>query len=306
MVGVVAIGLVAAACAPAPPSAPVYDSACSGTLVASTPGTVAANTLTELSGLAASRGDAGVWWGHNDSISNSNEDLKLFAIGDDGRNYAEFTLTGAANVDWEDIAVGPGPAPGVNYVYVGDIGDNAKARGSIVIYRFPEPAVNTGSTGVTSSITAFDTFTFTYPDGPHDAEALIVDPATGDLFVVTKEVSGNAQVFRAPANAASGALTQAATISLGFLHAITAGDVTAAGDVVALRSYWTVFLYPRPAGTPLTDAFTQPVCFGGTPAATISVNPEPQLESIAFTPDGRGYVTAAEGAHPTLHRFTAP
>jgi len=295
-VGIAAIGLVAAACAPAPPSSPVYDSACNGTMVASTPGTVASNAVTELSGLAASRTNAGVWWGHNDSGNAP----KVFAIGDDGGNLAEFTLTGATNVDWEDIAVGPGPTPGVNYVYVGDIGDNTKTRASIVVYRFPEPTVPASKPNQPASSVAVETLTFTYPDGPHDAEALIVDPSSGALFVITKDVSGNAQIFRAAAPIGSGQLLPAGTVSLGFPHAITGADVTAAGDVLALRSYFTVFLYPRPAGAPLTDAFTQPVCFGGAPA------PGPQFEAIAFTPDGRGYVTAAEGSHPTLFKFTAP
>ena len=85
------------------------------------------------------------------------------------------------------------------------------------------------------------TLNLTYPDGPHDAEALLVDPNTGDLFVVTKDlVGGVAQVFRAPANLASGsttALTQVATVSLGAGQGVTGADVTPAGDVVALRTY---------------------------------------------------------------------
>lgn len=302
VVGITAVGLVAAACAPAPPSSPVYDSACNGTLVASEPGTVKSNALTELSGLAASRTNAGVWWGHNDSISSSNDDLELFAIGDDGRNYAELALTGAANVDWEDIAVGPGPAPGVSYVYIGDIGGNIAPRSSVVVYRFPEPVVNTATTGVAGTISTFDTLTFTYPDGPHDAEALIVDPASGDLFVITKTFSAGdpARVFRADANLPAGSTTGLTEVATLPYPLITGADVTAAGDVVAVRTYFSVLLFARPAGAPLADAFAQPMCFGAVPPGLA------QYESIAFTPDGRGYVTAAEGAHPTLHRFTAP
>src|SRR2546429_179177 len=39
--------------------------------------------------------------------------------------------------------------------------------------------------------------TFVYPDGPHDAEALLVDPVSGEIFIVTKALGGTAQVFRA-------------------------------------------------------------------------------------------------------------
>jgi hypothetical protein len=305
VLAVAALGAGAAACAPAPPTSPVYDSACNGSMVERTPEpTVASNAVTELSGLAASRTNAGVWWGHNDSGNAP----KVFAIGDNGANLAEFTLKGATNIDWEDIAVGPGPAPGVSYVYVGDIGGNISPRNSVVLYRFPEPTVGATQPFVAQPIAAFDTLTFTYPNNEtHDAEALIADPATGDLFVFTKDFSGTAQIFRAAAPLGSGELLPAGTVSLGPLHAITGADVTAAGDVVALRSYWTVFLYPRPAGAPLTDAFGQPVCSGATPAASFTNPPSPQLESIAFTPDGRGYVTAADNtSHQKLYRFTAP
>jgi len=153
------------------------------------------------------------------------------------------------------------------------------------------------------TLTGVSTLTFVYPDGPHDAEALLVDPASGELFIVTKELtSGNGQVFCAPANLASGSTTtleQVATVALGPGGGVTAADVTPAGDVVALRTYFSVVLFGRPAGAPLAQAFSAQSCMGAT--AT-----EAQGEALAFTRDGRGYVTASEGSAPALHRFEAP
>ena len=302
-VAVLAVG--AAACAPAPPTSPVYDSACNGTMVELPQATVASNAVTELSGLAASRTNAGVWWGHNDS-GTAPDAITVFAIGDAGQSYAQFTLNGVANTpttDWEDIAVGPGPTPGVSYVYVGDIGGNISPRHTVLVHRFPEPLVDTSKPPQPTAGIAAETLTFTYPGTEtHDAEALISDPATGELFLITKTLSPNdpARVFRAGANLSAGSTTELEQVATLPYPLITGADVTAAGDVVAVRTYFSVLLFARPAGTSLADAFGQPMCFGSVPAKLA------QFESIAFTPDGRGYVTAAEGLHPTLFHFAAP
>jgi hypothetical protein len=309
----VAIALVLGACAPLPepppsttssttttsPSAGLLAAACAGTLVASTPGSVAADPVTELSGLAASRRTDGILWAHNDS----GDSARVFAVGADGSDRGQYTLGGAGAVDWEDVAVGPGPDPGVSYLYVGDVGDNAAARSSVQVYRVAEPPVpTTGGPPAPQTLTGVARLTLTYPDGPHDAEALLVDPISGDLLLVTKALSGAATVFRAPANLADGsttALTQVAALSLGLGAMVTAADVTPAGDVVALRTYFSVALFPRPAGGSLAAAFAEAPCAG-------AVASESQGEALAFTADGRAYVTASEGSHPPLHRFAAP
>ncbi len=109
-------------------------------------------------------------------------------------------------------------------------------------------------------------------------------------------------MFQGPANLAAGSTTTLAavgTVSLGLGGAVTAADVTPAGDVVALRTYFAVRLFTRPAGTPLAEAFAQYSC----PGKTVS---EAQGEALGFTRDGRGYVTASEGTLPALHAFVAP
>lgn len=307
-VGAAAFAVVVSACVPVTPSEPnpeptpdpsptsVFEAACEGTLVASTPGTIASADIDELSGLSASQRNDGVLWVHNDS----GDSARVFAVSTDGRDLGQYSLAGAGAVDWEDIAVAPGPSAGVSYLYVGDIGDNGVSRASVQVYRVPEPAVDPG-TAVPGShtLTGVARLTVKYPDGAHNAEALLVDPVTGELFVVTKS-SSIAQVFRAPANLADGStttLTQVATVSLGAL--VTAADVSVAGDVVALRTYSSVVVYPRPSGAPLADAFSQASCAG-------AVGAESQGEAVGFTRDGLGYVTASEGSSPALHAFRTP
>ncbi len=277
-------------------ASPVWAAACGGSLVPTTPGVVAEPAVREASGIAAGRRNPGVWWVHNDS----GDSARVFAMGDDGRALGQFTLAGAAARDWEDIAVGPGPVPGVAYLHVGDIGDNSAVRPSVVVYRVAEPAVP-GPVG-TRSLTGVEALTLTYPDGPRDAEALLVDPVSGDLFVIAKTWTGRAGVYRAPAGLAAGSSTVLTLVGTFPLGIVTGADVTPLGDVVAVRTYGSVVLYRRAPGTGLGAAFAGPSCVG--PSAS-----EAQGEAVGFLPDGSGYLTVSEGAGVAIRRFaprTAP
>ena len=137
-----------------------------------------------------------------------------------------------------------------------------------------------------------------YPDGAHDAEALLVDPRSGDLVVVTKELDGRARVYRAPGRLAAGSettLRRVATLRLGLAVLVTGGDVSRSGSVVALRTYGSVLLFARPAGKPLWAAFAGRRCRGIAP-------PELQGEAIAVSSGGRSYVTVGEGERPRIYR----
>lgn len=279
----------------------MLDSACKGTLVASTQGTIASAAITELSGLVASRRTEGVWWGHNDS----GDTARIFAFGGNGNDFGTYALSGAIATDWEDIAAGPGPVANTQYLYVADIGDNARTRSSVRVYRTPEPLVDPNApTPAPQTLTQVDTLTFTYPDGPHDAESIVADPVSGAVLIVTKEFSGTSKVFKAPANLASGSTTTLShvgtvTLGTGLAGLATGADVTPAGDVLAIRTYSTVKVFQRVTGQTLESAVA------GTPCSVAGAS-EGQGEAIGFTRDGRAYVTASEGASPALHRFQAP
>ena len=160
----------------------------------------------ELSGLVLSR--SGLLWTHNDSGGTP----QVFALSRTGQLRAAVTLAGATNVDWEDIAIRG------RTLYVADIGDNLAARADIAIYRFAEPAPGT------SAVPA-DRIVLRYPDGPRDAEALLIDPRSGTVVIVTKDIGGRSDVYVAGRNG----LRRAARLRLGIGQAITAGDVSADG-----------------------------------------------------------------------------
>jgi hypothetical protein len=80
--------------------------------------------LQEASGLVASRTHPGVLWSHNDS----GDGPRLFALTTSVGDLGVFTLDGAEARDWEDLAIGLGPEPGLDYLYAGNIGDNESQR----------------------------------------------------------------------------------------------------------------------------------------------------------------------------------
>lgn len=216
---------------------------------AGTPHTVsfANRLLTESSGVAVSRAQPGILWTLNDS----GNDPLLFATDTLGRDRGTFRVTGARNEDWEAIRIARcGPR---TCLYIGDIGDNAERRPDVLIYRVPEPMVARGGgpgAGVVPAMRPTSRVTelrVRYPDGPHDAESLIVTPA-GDLLLLTK--SGRAiQVYRVPASAWGAGRTVVAD-SLGAipivpetasLRLVTDAALAPDGVRVAVRTYREIF-----------------------------------------------------------------
>lgn len=257
--------------------------------------TVTAPEIDEASGIAASRHNPGVVWTHNDS------DSRLYAVDLTGQLLAEFRVPGLGGADLEDVAIGPGPDPRLSYLYVGDIGDNASSRASIRVFRIPEPAVYPyfAAAPVNEPFPEVESMTFRYPDSAHDAEGLMLDPLSGDLFVLTK-AKGFSQVFRAPAAALTGgAEVVLEAVAAVFFDEVSAADISADGSLVLLRQENYANGWFRAAGQTVVEALA------GNPAfvPVIGTPGEPNGEGAAFAPDGSGYYTISEGAAPVLYFF---
>jgi len=260
------------------------------------PGKLDSAALTEASGLAVSRGSPGVLWTHNDSDPDG---PRLYTFTSAGAPLGVYTLQGAKVRDWEDMALGPGPKAGQDYLYVGDIGDNLEQYASIMVYRVAEPPVDPGKSGVVASISGVEVLTFTYPGGQaHNAETMLVDPQRGDLYVVTKANDGVSKVFLGAAPLTAGSsreLEQVGVLELGLGGLSTGGSVSSAGDWVVVRTYFFARMWPRPADAPLWQAFVGAGC-------SVPLAIEPQGEAIAFAAVGLDYFTTTEGATPALQR----
>ncbi len=251
-------------------------------------GRVQSSAINESSGSASSRVHPGVLWTHNDSGDSS----RIFALTESGILAATVNINNASARDWEDMATGPGP--GGAYIYIADIGDNGKSRGSYQIYRIPEPNVSASDRSRTLSVSA-EVMTFKYPNGSHNSETLLVDPKTGELAVVLK---GDGTVVYSLGQFTTGTRTavQIGQInqSKGGVDTATGGDVSADGSSIAVRDYYEGRLWRRPAGGTLADALS------GTPC-TIPIASGGGGEGLAFAANGTGYFTLNEGLNNPIY-----
>jgi hypothetical protein len=221
-------------------------------------------------------------------------DDQFLAINDGGDQVSVFLLDAACQVadvhtaaldpyDPEDLAVA---ADGT--VWLSDTGDNDAIRGTVALIALRPD----GSSSI---------YRLTYPDGPHDAEALLLAP-DGTPYLVTKEILGASGVYRPGTALVDGgtvALAKVASVNLTFTGTaggpvgqagqvlVTGGAVAKDGSAIALRTY--------------TDAYVWPLSGSDVPAALaaaptrIALPDSPQGEAISFAADGRNLVVASEG-----------
>lgn len=261
------------------------------------PGVVPDQEFDELSGLAASGAFPDVFWAHNDS----GDVPRLLAMNEAGETIGRWAVPGADAVDWEDIATGPGPDGDRSYLYIGDIGDNLAGRDHVTVYRVPEPDTVPTGDGTLEGAEAID---LRYDTGAADAEALLVDPRSGDLVIITKVVSGRSAVLVATADrVVTGAPVTMETVGALQVPApkadaptpvaplpstlVTAADISPDGSIILVRTYQQVLAFARSGDESVAAALA------GTPCVAPS-RPEPQGEAVAWSTTGDAYVTSSE------------
>jgi len=215
----------------------------------------------------------------------------MYAIGDSGSDDRVAELDSnchvqrwidvvAPRVDVEDLSSTPD-----GHLWLADIGDNNAVRTSIGLIEL-DPA-----SGATTS------YPLVYPDGAHDAEAVLIQ-SDGLPVIVTKDYLGASAVYTtaerqhvqdlstAPPTmlAKVGQLRFTPTLTSGGpipragTMAVTGGAVSKDGTVVALRTYTDVYLYTAPDGDVVKALTTKPI--------RVPLPDEPQGEAIAFDAAG--------------------
>ena len=246
---------------------------------------IGSKQLSESSGIAASRITEGVYLTHNDS----GDKPRFFKFSKNGIQ-ATYELKGASALDWEDMA--STRIKGRNWLYFGDIGDNALNRKNISIYRLEEPR------GEERVLSKFDTYSLTYPDGTHNCESLFADPNSGDVYLVTKS-EGASTVFKlkAPSRSGTYVLEKLGSVrpdtGMGkYGRMVTAGDVDPAGKHVILRTYSGALEYH------VKGKFQD--WWKSTPRA-VNLPFMGQSEAICYTSNGQELVTTCEGNPCPVH-----
>lgn len=234
----------------------------------------------EVSGLVASRVTPGRLWAHNDSGK-----PQIFALDVKGTVTGSVAISGAVLEDWEALA--SGSCGNGTCLYIADIGDNNGKRTEIVVYRVPEPAKTGGSVQVDG------VFRASYPDGAHDAEALLAAP-DGTLYVVTKGETGPVALYRFPREVRADTAMRLERVGAPLFQGgpakearITDAAVSSDGEWVVLRTRTALTFYR--AAEFLKGSFRE--------ARSVDLKPlgEPQGEAVAFGPSNNTIYVAGEG-----------
>jgi hypothetical protein len=231
--------------------------------------------VTELSGLVS---DGTHWYAINDGGTK----VQVYVL--DRSCAVQKVLSASADpYDVEDLARA---ADGT--LWLSDTGDNSNKRATVALLELKPSG---------GSVTLHR---LTYPDGPHDTEALLLD-RSGTPYLVTKDILGDAKVYRPSGPLATpgpAPLEQVGTVTIhstdtkgGPVGAfgsvlVTGGATSADGTVVALRTYTDAYLYAAPDGDVAA-------ALKGTPVR-VPLAGEKQGEAVAFEPDGT-LLSAGEG-----------
>lgn len=175
-------------------------------------------------------------------------------------------------------------------IWVGDIGDNDRVRRTVALWKLAPGR----RTPVLHRLS--------YPDGAHDAEALLLS-GDGTPIIVTKDDSGTSELY-----SPSGTLRAGRTVPMRKVGAftlprsttrnpfsifgrrlVTGGAVAPDGSRVVLRTYADALEFDVIGGD-VARAVTE-----GTPRI-IPLPDEPQGESISYSPDGTSLLTISETA----------
>lgn len=247
--------------------------------------------LAETSGLAASHAHPDVLW----LVEDGGNPARLHAVSRRGRRLASLDVAGVSNTDWEDLAAFE--RDGRRYLLVADTGDNGGLRRTLLLHAIEEPArLRDGAT-----LRPAWSIAFRWPDGPRDCEAVAVDPARGQVLLVSKKrrppelfavsldpggrgVRTARRLGRLAGFPAAGAALDDTT----RLRAqVSAADLSPDGRTLAVLSYGGLLLYGRPADLGWSEAIRRAPARRDVPWLH-------QPEAMAWAADGRGLYATGE------------
>ncbi|XP_052772653.1 uncharacterized protein LOC128211678 [Mya arenaria] len=262
-------------------------------------GHVTSHSITEASGLCASRQHHNVLYTHNDSGDTN----RIFAISaTTGQRLMTIYVDGASAHDWEDIACGPCTGGSGHCIYIADTGGNAGGD-SNTIYRVHEPTqdLNNGNGGeMHTHVDSVLKFSW----DQHDCETVMVDNK-GEVYLVSKVGAGHhAKLVHLPSHAWG--TNQREYVNEGVYLSVTSrsynpvgGDISPDGTEVLLKAYGHVYYWHVPDRNYYSHMTSYP--------AELSYTPEQQGEAVAWEPSGAGFYTLSEGTNAALyyHRRTS-
>ena len=256
-------------------------------------GKIESGEITESSGIAASKCQENVFWTHNDSGDNA----FIFALNQKGKKLGTWKVSGAKNKDWEDIATFQDAKNGKCLLYIGDIGNNERLKSEMTIYRVAEPTISDADKDSSkknpSQTENAEAIKFVYPEMRHDAETLLVHPNSGDIYILSKRLSGASGVYKLAADFSlekTNTLKKIADFSVpavpnGFL---TGGDISPDGKRVVVCDYFSAYEIVLPKNAKSFDEiWTEKLLI-------VELGERNQGEAVAYSADGKSIFATSE------------
>ncbi len=133
----------------------------------------------------------------------------------------------------------------------------------------------------------YSAYDFRYPDGPHNAETLLVDES-GRLFIVTK--GSKAAIYQAPAEPDRQEINDLEKVGSAPSN-VTDGTFLPGGDRIALLTYSSV---------EVIDATSYQV------VASAPIPDQPQAESLTLSLDQKSLLVGSEGKRSKVYSVPVP
>jgi hypothetical protein len=226
--------------------------------------------INEISGIADSKTNPGNLWG----IEDSGNPPVLYLIDHGGQVKKTVYIKGVTNRDWEEMSLFEGE------IYIAETGDNALQFSNYSLYKFAEPLPGT------DTVFAVDRVRFTYPSGPKDSEAFLIDPGTRDVHFISKN-DNPSRIYTLKYPYDTNTIhTLVAGNELGF-GGVVAAAISPDGKDILVKTYTAIYRYPRQSGESVAQALTnQP--------SNIPYQLEPQGEAIGFSLNNAGFFSLSE------------
>ncbi|MFN2439553.1 MAG: hypothetical protein ABR503_10170 [Chitinophagaceae bacterium] len=226
--------------------------------------------INETSGIADSKLNPGHLWAQEDSDSPT----QLYLINHSGDVIKRVHIKNVVNRDWEDMALMG------NDIYIGEIGDNNLVYPVYSFYIFSEPLLSADTIYNAVNIQ------FVYPDGSHDAEAFLVDPATKDIYIITKRDQPS-KIYKLTYPYRIGATNTTSLVGNLDYTGVVGAAISADGKEIILKTYTSLNYYTRNTNEQISETLKKKY-------SKIGYVPEPQGEAIGFAINNSGFFTLSE------------